>query len=57
MLAALVLLLLGRPARVSDRVDYSGLQFWVRTVKNRGVRRCLVKRAGVAAEPAAVAQE
>ncbi|MEZ5962645.1 MAG: hemolysin family protein [Planctomycetota bacterium] len=42
--SGLVLLLLGRPARVGDRVEFGGLQFTVRAVANRGVRRCQVRR-------------
>ncbi len=42
--SGLVLLLLGRPARMGDRVEFAGLQFSVRAVANRGVRRCHVRR-------------
>ncbi len=45
--SGLVLLLLGRPARVNDRVEYDGLAFTVQAVANRGVRRCLVVRPRV----------
>jgi CBS domain containing-hemolysin-like protein len=42
--SGLVLLLLERPARMGDRVEYGGLQFSVRAVANRGVRRCHVRK-------------
>jgi len=42
--SGLVLTLLGRPARVGDRVEFGSLQFTVRAVANRGVRRCEVRR-------------
>lgn len=45
--SGLVLLLLGRPARVGDVVKFQGLLFTVRAVANRGVRRCHVRRAAV----------
>lgn len=47
--SGLVLLLLGRPARPNDRVEYSGLAFLVQAVANRGVRRCRVERLPPAA--------
>jgi CBS domain containing-hemolysin-like protein len=42
--SGLVLLRLGRPARVGDRVEFAGLAFTVRAVAGRGVRRCHVRR-------------
>ncbi|MBK9130000.1 MAG: hypothetical protein IPM13_19845 [Phycisphaerales bacterium] len=47
--SGLVLLLLGRPARPNDRVEYNGLAFLVQAVANRGVRRCRVERLPPAA--------
>jgi CBS domain containing-hemolysin-like protein len=47
--SGLVLLLLGRPARANDRVEYAGLTFTVLAVANRGVRRCRVQRLASAA--------
>ncbi len=43
--SGLVLMLLGRPPRVGDVIEYDGLRFEVTAVQGRGVRECAVSIA------------